>query len=124
MMVNLRPRRPHFPEGDLVPRRGLAFVAVTSASIAGLAVAASAGLATLAASAIWHLGGHGGHARGAAVLLLAALGYASITAGLDGLFSHLARGDRPAVSLTELRAEFVLASLGVGVAAFWAIDPW
>jgi diguanylate cyclase (GGDEF)-like protein len=85
---------------------------------------AMTGLATLAASALARLP-HDGRAGGALVLALAVVAYAAVTTGLDGLFSHFARGDRlPAVSLSELGSEVVLASLGVGVAVFWKSDPW
>jgi diguanylate cyclase (GGDEF)-like protein len=89
----------------------------------------AAALATLAAAACVRAGGFSGAdgvtAAEAAVLCGAALAYALTLGLLDGAFSTLARGSRfPAVSRYELGAEFVLATMGVTLAAFWAVEPW
>jgi diguanylate cyclase (GGDEF)-like protein len=62
---------------------------------------------------------------GAVVLLLAACSYAAIVTGSDALFGYFARGSsRPTLPTTALVAEAALASLGVGLAALVAHDPW
>jgi diguanylate cyclase (GGDEF)-like protein len=58
-------------------------------------------------------------------LLLAVCSYAAIITGSDALFGYFARGgSRPTLPTTELAAEAALASLGVGLAALVAHDPW
>jgi diguanylate cyclase (GGDEF)-like protein len=83
----------------------------------------TAGLATAAASAIAHAGADLAEPARAAVVLAAAASYAAATSGFDSLFGRFAAGDG-GLDTDQAGAEFVLATLGVVVAALWRTDAW